>query len=109
MEIRWQGGRSDGRTDGRRDGWTDGQTDAGKVLSLDLTGGGDDAKTGVSPMNGRFIYIAISKNSVKIALFRCVRISKRGLVRWSVGPSVSPSVGNAFVKINEKWSFTDSE
>ena len=40
------------------------------------------------------------------SLFRCVRISIRGLVRWSVGPSVGwlvrRLVGNAFVKIDEK-------
>ena len=35
-----------------------------------------------------------------LALVRCVRISIRGLVCWSV-------VSNAFVKINEKWTFTN--
>ena len=46
-------------------------------------------------------------------IFRCVRISIRGLVRRSVGRlvgwSVGPSVRNAFVKIAEKWTFTESE
>ena len=46
-------------------------------------------------------------------IFRCVRISIRGLVRrsvgWSVGRSVGRSVRNAFVKIAEKWTFTESE
>ena len=43
-------------------------------------------------------------------LFRCVRISiKRPCpsVGWLVGRSVGWSVGNAFVKIDEKWTFTD--
>ena len=31
------------------------------------------------------------------------------LVGWFVCPSVRPSVGNAFVKIDEKWPFTDSK
>ena len=35
-------------------------------------------------------------------LFRCVRISMRGLVRRSVRQSVCWSVGNAFVKIDEQ-------
>ncbi len=35
-------------------------------------------------------------------LFRCVRISIRGLVRWSV----ARSVGKAFIKIDEIWAFT---
>ena len=30
------------------------------------------------------------------------------LVDWLVGRSVGPSVGNAFVKIDEKWTFSDS-
>ena len=30
-------------------------------------------------------------------------------VRRSVGPLVRPSVGNAFVKIDEKWTYTDSK
>ena len=46
-------------------------------------------------------------------VFRCVRISIRGLVRWSVGWLVGwlvgPSVGNAFIKIDEKWTYTDSQ
>ena len=42
-------------------------------------------------------------------LFRCVRISIRGLVRPSVGRSVGRLVRNAFVKIAEKWTFTDSK
>ena len=41
------------------------------------------------------------------------RISIRGLVRplvgWFVGRLVGRSVGNAFVKIDEKWTFTDSK
>ena len=37
-------------------------------------------------------------------VFRCVRISIRGLVRRSVGWLVGPSVRNAFVKIDEKWT-----
>ena len=37
------------------------------------------------------------------------RISIRGLVRPSVGWSVRQSVGNAFVKIDEKWPFMDSK
>ena len=36
-----------------------------------------------------------------IKLFRCVRISIRGLVRWLVGWLVRWSVGNAFVKIDK--------
>ncbi len=37
------------------------------------------------------------------------RISIRGLVRPSVGWSVGPLVGYAFVKIDEKWPFMDSK
>ena len=41
------------------------------------------------------------------------RISIRGLVRplvgWFVGRLVSRSVGSAFVKIDDKWLFTDSK
>ena len=35
------------------------------------------------------------------------RISIIGLVRPSVGPSVRPSVGYAFLQIDEKWPLTD--
>ena len=42
-------------------------------------------------------------------IFRCVRISIRGLVRRFVGRSVGRSVGNAFVKINETWTLTHSK
>ena len=46
-------------------------------------------------------------------VFRCVRISIRGLVRRSVGRLVdrlvSWSVRNAYVKIDEKWTFPDSK
>ena len=42
-------------------------------------------------------------------LFRCVRISIRGLARRTVRWLVRPSVGNAFVEIDEKWTFTDSK
>ena len=42
-------------------------------------------------------------------LFRCVRISIRGLVRRSVGRLVGWLVRNAFVKIVEKWTFMDSK
>ena len=35
-----------------------------------------------------------------------IRRSVPPLVRWLVRPSVRPSVGNAFVQIDEKWLFT---
>ena len=42
-----------------------------------------------------------------ILVFRCVRISIRGLVSRLVGWSVRWLVGNAFVKIDEKWTYTN--
>ena len=48
-------------------------------------------------------------NNNLLALFRCVRISKRVCVRRSIGRSVGRSVGNALVKIAEIRPFAVSE
>ena len=48
--------------------------------------------------------MSMARSMIQELVYRCVRISIRGIVCRSVGRLV----GNAFVKIDEKWTFTDS-
>ena len=48
-------------------------------------------------------FLAESLHSIDASSHLCKRPCPS--VRWLVGPSVGPSVGNVFVKIDEKWPF----